>query len=63
MCDQKFVVVDSKFPRVFRHLELRRTRANKPEIEKVSALRATRRSFDCATRDETTSGSAQDDNF
>jgi hypothetical protein len=32
-------------------------------LEKVLALRANRRSFDCASRDETARGSAQDDNF
>jgi hypothetical protein len=31
--------------------------------ERVSALRADSRSFDCASRDETARGSAQDDNF
>src|SRR5260370_9210148 len=32
-------------------------------MEKGSALLANRRSFDCASRDETARGSAQDDNF
>jgi hypothetical protein len=42
----------------------RGTGANGPNnIEKVPALRANRRSFDCASRDETARGSAQDDNF
>jgi hypothetical protein len=31
--------------------------------EKVEACRARRRSFDCASRDETARGSAQDDTF
>jgi hypothetical protein len=32
-------------------------------MEKVAALRANRRSFDCASRDEAATGCAQDDNF
>jgi hypothetical protein len=32
-------------------------------MEKVPAPRANRRSFDCASRDETARVSAQDDNF
>jgi hypothetical protein len=32
-------------------------------IEKVFVLLANRRSFDCAFRDETARGSAQDDSF
>jgi hypothetical protein len=33
------------------------------ELEKVPALRANHRSFDCGSRDETARASAQDDNF
>src|SRR6266851_2496233 len=50
--------------RVYRHIERRGTAANRQkDTEKVPARRANRRSFDCASRDETARAFAQDDNF
>ena len=49
---------------MYRHIERRGIGANRRKnMEKISVLQANRRSFDCASRDETARDSAQDDTF
>jgi hypothetical protein len=47
---------------VYRHVEPI-CREEKASELKITVLRANRRSFDCASRDEAARGSAQDDKF
>jgi hypothetical protein len=52
------VIPELRLPPELVHIDI----GAKGEIGEI-ALRANRRSFDCASRDETARGSAQDDNF